>query len=67
MTRGIPVLDPEVHLKGATPEALVRALFRRTEPLPPGVGEPVAGRQVLEQEVPADQAGDGVPHLADGV
>ena len=33
MTRGVPVLDPAVHLKGATPEKLAKALFRRTEPL----------------------------------
>ena len=32
MTRGVPVLDPKVHLKGATPEKLARALFRRVEP-----------------------------------
>jgi len=28
MTRGVPVLDPKVHLKGATPEKLARALLR---------------------------------------
>lgn len=28
MTRGVPVLDPERDLKGATPEKLARALFR---------------------------------------
>ena len=32
MTRGVPVLDPKVHLKGATPEKLAKALFRRVEP-----------------------------------
>ena len=30
-----PMLDPERDLKGATPEKLARALFRRTEPLRP--------------------------------
>ena len=63
MTRGVPVLDPKVHLKGATPETLARALFRRTEPLPPRVGKPVVGDEVAVQEVPADEPGDGVPHL----
>ena len=29
MTRGVPVLDPKVHLKGATPEKLARALLRQ--------------------------------------
>ena len=44
MTRGRPMLDPERDLKGATPETLARALFRRTEPLRPGAGrKPVVG------------------------
>lgn len=30
-----PMLVPERDLKGATPEKLVKALFRRTEPLRP--------------------------------
>lgn len=67
MTRGVPMIDPKVHLKGATPEALARALFRRTSPLPAQVGQPVAGDQVTEKEVPADEASDGIPHLVDGV
>ena len=66
MTRGVPVLDPKVHLKGATPEKLARALFRRTEPLPPRVGKPVAGDEIAVEEVPADQAGDCIPHLDEG-
>ena len=28
MTRGVPVLDPKIHLKGATPETLAAALLR---------------------------------------
>ena len=28
MTRGVPMIDPKVHLKGATPEKLARALLR---------------------------------------
>ena len=39
-----PVLDPKRDLKGATPETLARALFRRVEPLRPGAGrKPVVG------------------------
>ena len=68
MTRGVPVLDPERDLKGATPEKLARALFRRVDP-PSGaaVVESVVGDEVSEQEVPADEAGDSVSHLVDGV
>ena len=29
MTRGVPVLDPKIHLVGATPEKLARALLRQ--------------------------------------
>ena len=64
MTRGKPVLDPERDLKGATPEALVRALFRRVKPLgPAGRGKPVVGDQVAVEEPAADEPGDGIPHL----
>ena len=64
MTRGVPVLDPERDLKGATPEKLAKALFRRAEPLrPPRVRKPVAGDKVAVEEVPADEPGDGIPHL----
>ena len=63
MTKGVPVLNPAVHLKGATPETLAKALFRRTRPLPPRVRQPVAGDQVPVEKVPAGEAGDGVPHL----
>lgn len=58
MTRGSPVLVPERDLKGATPEKLARALLR------PGTRrKPVVGGQVAVEEVPADKAGDSVPHL----
>ena len=68
MTRGVPVLDPKVHLKGATPEKLARALFRRTAgPLGPRPAvKPVVGDQVAVEEVPTDQPRDGVTHLDDG-
>ena len=59
-----PMLDPERDLKGATPEKLARALFRRTEPLPVGAGgKPVVGDQVAVKETPTDQPGNRVPHL----
>lgn len=64
MTRGKPVLDPQRDLVGATPETLAKALFRRTQPLRPGTRrKPVVGNQVAVQETPADEPGDGVPHL----
>ncbi len=28
MTRGVPMIDPTVHLKGAAPEKLAKALLR---------------------------------------
>ena len=65
MTRGVPVLDPKVHLKGATPEKLARALFRRTEPLSPRVGKPFAGGEAAVEEVATDEPGDSVPHLGE--
>ena len=65
MTRGVPVLDPKIHLKGATPEKLAKKLFRRVEPLAPRVGEAVVGDQVAVEEVPSDQPGDGIAHLGE--
>ena len=67
MTRGIPVLDPVRDLVGATPETLAKALFRRTEPLRPGARrKPVVRDQVPIEEPPANEAGDGIPHLDKG-
>ena len=61
-------LDPKVDLAGATPDKLARALFRRVEPLRPRAGrKPVAGDEVAVEEVPSDEAGDGVPHLDESV
>jgi len=66
--RGVPVLDPKVHLEGATPEKLARALFRRVVPLRPGAGRrSVASDQVAAQKPAPDEAGNGVPHLDEGV
>ena len=51
MTRGVPVLDPAVHLKGATPETLAKALFRRTEPLRSArVRKPVVGDELAVEK-----------------
>ena len=62
-----PKLDPKVDLAGATPETLAKALFRRTEPLRPGTRrQAVVGDQVTVGEPPADEAGDGIPHLDEG-
>ncbi len=58
-----PKLDPKVDLKGATPETLAKALFRRTEPLPARVRQSVAGDEVAVDEVATDEPGDGVTHL----
>ena len=66
MTRGVPVLDPKVHLKGATPEKLAAALFRRTEPLDPEARtrrKPVRGDQVTVEKAATNESGSGVPHL----
>ena len=52
-----PKLDPKVDLAGATPEALVRALFRRVEPLPPRpAGEPVGVDKPEVGQVESDAA-----------
>ena len=63
MTRGVPVLDPAVHLKGATPEKLAKALFRRVKPLPARVGKSVGTDEVAVEKVAADEPGDDIPHL----
>ncbi len=65
-----PMLDPARDLAGATPEALAKALFRRTEPLRPGSRrkrKPVVSDEVALEKTPADEPGDGIPHLAKSV
>ena len=57
-----PKLDPKVDLAGATPETLAAALLRN--PLRPRARrKAVVGGQVAVEKVPADEPGDGVPHL----
>ena len=67
MTRGVPVLDPKRDLVGATPEKLARALLRQPHLAPRPRGKAVVGDQVAVEKVPADEPGDGVPHLDEGV
>ena len=63
-----PMLDPVRDLAGATPETLARALLRPVKPLRTRrVRKPVAGDEVAVKEVPADEPGDSVPHLDEGV
>ena len=62
-----PVLDPMRDLRGATPEKLARALFRRTEPFAPRTRrQPIRGRQVRVDEVAPNKPGNRVPHLDEG-
>ena len=59
-----PVLDPKNDLRGATPEKLARALFRRTEPLRPGTRrKTVVLDQVTVEKIATDKPGHRVPHL----
>ena len=60
-----PMLDPKRDLKGATPETLARALFRRVTPLrrPGPTGEAVVGYEVPVQQIPSDKPHDRAPHL----
>ena len=68
MTRGVPVLDPKVHLVGATPEKLARALLRPVKPLRTRrVGKSVVGDEAATEQPAADEAGNRVPHLDEGV
>ena len=67
MTRGVPVLDPKIHLVGATPRTLARALLRQPHLRPPRVAPPVVGDELPVEEAATDEPGDGVAHLDDGV
>ena len=62
-----PMLDPQRDLKGATPETLARALFRRVVPLRPRAArKAVVGDQVAVKQVAPDQPSDGITHLREG-
>lgn len=56
-----PKLDPKMF-GNRTPEEVVRRLFRNRL-LPRHPVKPVPGDEVTVEKVPADEAGDGVPHL----
>ena len=59
-----PMLDPKRDLVGATPETLVRALFRRLEPLRPGTRrKPVVRNKVSKEKPSTDKPGNSVSHL----
>ena len=60
-----PMLDPKRDLKGATPETLARALFRRVEPLRPPRPrrKPVVRGESAVPQVSPYEPEDGVPHL----
>ena len=63
-----PKLNPDVDLKGATPETLARALMRPTHPSRSGTaGKSVVGDQVRVAKPAADHPGDDFPHLVDRV
>ncbi|MDE0309157.1 MAG: hypothetical protein OXI60_04925 [Acidiferrobacterales bacterium] len=57
-----PKLDPQVDLKGATPETLAKAL------LTPRVrGKPVVRRESSVEKVATDKPGDSITHLGKSV
>ena len=64
-----PMLDPKRDLKGATPETLVRALFRRTEPLrsPRPRVKPVVRDKAAVGQVAPHKPRQGRTHLRKGV
>ena len=66
MTRGVPMIDPQVHLKGATPEKLAKALLRQPH-LVGRVVQPVVRDEITVEEVSTDEPGDSVPHLVERV
>ena len=62
------MLEPERDLKGATPEKLAKALLRQVKPLRPRrVRQPVVSDEAAVKKTPADEAGDGIPHLDKGI
>jgi len=63
-------VDPKRDLRGATPEKLAAALFRRTEPLRPETRtrrKPVGGDHVTVEKATANKPRNRVPHLRKGV
>ena len=64
MTRGVPVLDPKVHLVGATPEKLARALLRQPHLAPRTRRKPVVRDKVAVEKVAGRPAGRRCPASA---
>ena len=62
MTRGVPMIDPAVQLKGTTPEKLAKALLRRPH-LAGRMGQPVVCNRVPAKKVTSDKPRNCVPHL----
>lgn len=58
------MLDPKRDLRGATPGALARALFRPLRPRP--TGKPVVRREASVQEASSHQSRNGGSHLVEG-
>ena len=56
-----PMLDPKRDLKGATPEKLAKALFRRS--VPSEGAKSVVSDKVAVEKVRADKPSNRVPHL----
>ena len=56
-----PMLDPKRDLKGATPEKLAKALFRRSVPIEGA--KSVVSDKVTVEKVRADKSSNRVPHL----
>ena len=64
MTRGVPVLDPKVHLVGATPEKLARALLRQPDLGPRPTSKAVIRDKVAVEKVASRQAAQQCPASA---
>ena len=56
-----PMLDPKRDLKGATPEKLAKALFRRS--VPSDGTKDVISDQVTVEKVATNKSGNRLPHL----
>ena len=56
-----PMLDPKRDLKGATPEKLAKALFRRS--VPSEAAKSVVSDKVTVEKVTTNKMSNSVPHL----
>ena len=56
-----PMLDPKRDLKGATPEKLAKALFRRS--VPSEGAKSVVSDKVTVEKVTTNKTGNRAPHL----